>query len=90
MRHGSGRWLTDIRPKKKILEPDTLGSAAVPCRFEWWVQSTKAPEDLRLLMNLADDLLSTAARQEREQLDEKLFFEVFNPDPKPAAKRILP
>jgi len=48
-----------------------------------------AAGNLRLLMNLADDLLSTAARQEREQLDEKLFFEVFNPDPKPVAKRTL-
>jgi general secretion pathway protein A len=48
-----------------------------------------AAGNLRLLMNLADDLLSTAARQEREQLDEKLFFEVFNPDPKPTPKRTL-
>jgi type II secretory pathway predicted ATPase ExeA len=38
--------------------------------------------NLRLLMNLANDLLAAACRQEREQLDEKLFFEIFNPDPK--------
>ena len=40
--------------------------------------------NLRLLMNLANDLLAAAAHQEREQLDEKLFFEVFSLDPKPA------
>lgn len=43
--------------------------------------------NLRLLMNLANDLLAAALRQERETLDEKLYFEVFSPDPKPATKR---
>ena len=46
-----------------------------------------AAGNLRLLTNLANDLLNTAAHQEREQLDEKLFFEVFTPDAKPVAKR---
>ncbi|MBI1993157.1 MAG: ATP-binding protein [Deltaproteobacteria bacterium] len=46
-----------------------------------------AAGNLRLLMNMAHDLLTAAARQEREQLDEKLFFEVFALDPKPAGKR---
>jgi type II secretory pathway predicted ATPase ExeA len=46
-----------------------------------------AAGNLRLLANLANDLLSAAARQEREQLDEKLYFEVFNSDPKSAPKR---
>jgi general secretion pathway protein A len=48
-----------------------------------------AAGNLRLLMSMANDLLSTASRQEREQLDEKLFFEVFAPDPKRPAKRNL-
>jgi type II secretory pathway predicted ATPase ExeA len=48
-----------------------------------------AAGNLRLLMNLANDLLSAAAHQEREQLDEKLYFEVFNPDPKPTPRRNL-
>ena len=48
-----------------------------------------AAGNLRLLMNLANDLLAAAAHQEREQLDEKLYFEVFAPDPKTAAKRTL-
>jgi hypothetical protein len=37
-------------------------------------------------MNMAHDLLAAAAHQEREQLDEKLYFEVFALDPKPAKK----
>ena len=48
-----------------------------------------AAGNLRLLANLANDLLSAAAHQERERLDEKLYFEVFNPDPKPTPKRNL-
>lgn len=43
-----------------------------------------AAGNLRLLMNMANDLLATASHQEREQIDEKLFFEVFSLDPKPA------
>jgi type II secretory pathway predicted ATPase ExeA len=45
-----------------------------------------AAGNLRLLMNMAHDLLAAAAHQEREQLDEKLYFEVFALDPKPAKK----
>lgn len=46
-----------------------------------------AAGNLRLLMNMANDLLSAALQQEREQIDEKLFFEVFAMDPKPSSKR---
>jgi general secretion pathway protein A len=49
-----------------------------------------AAGNLRLLMNLANDLLAAAARQERDALDEKLFFETFALDPKPTPKRPLP
>lgn len=49
-----------------------------------------AAGNLRLLMNMANDLLAAACRQERDQLDEKLYFEVFDPDPKPSTKRTLP
>lgn len=45
-----------------------------------------AAGNLRLLMNLAHDLLAAAAQQERELIDEKLYFEVFALDPKPARK----
>jgi general secretion pathway protein A len=43
-----------------------------------------AAGNLRLLMNMANDLLATASHQEREQIDEKLFFEAFTLDPKAA------
>jgi type II secretory pathway predicted ATPase ExeA len=46
-----------------------------------------AAGNLRLLMNMANDLLAAACHQERDQLDEKLYFEVFDPNPKPSAKR---
>jgi type II secretory pathway predicted ATPase ExeA len=45
--------------------------------------SEHAAGNLRLLMNLGNDLLATALHQERDTLDEKLFFEVFALDPKP-------
>jgi general secretion pathway protein A len=45
-----------------------------------------AAGNLRLLMNMANDLLAFACQQEREALDEKLYFEVFALDPKPAKK----
>jgi hypothetical protein len=35
-------------------------------------------------MNMANELLLAAARQEREQIDEALYFETFALDPKPA------
>jgi general secretion pathway protein A len=46
-----------------------------------------AAGNLRLLTNMANDLLAAAIQQEREQIDEKLFFELFALEPKPAAKR---
>jgi type II secretory pathway predicted ATPase ExeA len=46
-----------------------------------------AAGNLRLLMNMANELLAAALHQEREQIDEKLFFEVFSLDPKPTCKR---
>jgi type II secretory pathway predicted ATPase ExeA len=45
-----------------------------------------AAGNLRLLMNMANDLLAVACQQEREVIDEKLYFEVFALDPKPAKK----
>jgi hypothetical protein len=37
-------------------------------------------------MNMANDLLAAACQAERDVLDEKLYFEVFAPEPKPAKK----
>ena len=45
-----------------------------------------AAGNLRLLLNMADDLLLAACQQERETLDEKLYFEVFALDAKPPKK----
>jgi general secretion pathway protein A len=45
-----------------------------------------AAGNLRLLMNMAHDLLAAAAHQEREQIDEKLYFEVFALHPKSSQK----
>lgn len=45
-----------------------------------------AAGNLRLLMNMAHELLAAACLQEREALDEKLYFEVFTLDPKPAKR----
>jgi general secretion pathway protein A len=45
-----------------------------------------AAGNLRLLVNMANDLLVAACQQEREVIDEKLYFEVFALDPKPAKK----
>ncbi|GJL84133.1 MAG: hypothetical protein DHS20C01_37670 [marine bacterium B5-7] len=46
-----------------------------------------AAGNLRLLMNMANDLLHAASREEREQIDEQLYFEVFALDAKPSRKR---
>jgi type II secretory pathway predicted ATPase ExeA len=48
-----------------------------------------AAGNYRILMNLADELLTTAADRELPVLDEKLFLDVFGPPvkPKPARKR---
>jgi type II secretory pathway predicted ATPase ExeA len=45
-----------------------------------------AAGNLRLLMNMGNDLLAAASHQERERIDEKLYFEVFALDPKPSRK----
>ena len=42
-----------------------------------------AAGNYRVLMNMANDLLSAALQRELEQIDEKLFFEVFATPPKP-------
>lgn len=46
-----------------------------------------AAGNYRTLMNMANDMLGAAVRDEHDSLDEKLFFEVFAIDPKLARKR---
>jgi type II secretory pathway predicted ATPase ExeA len=65
-------------------------TAGNPKLFSTSLSSTlceHAAGNLRLLMNLANDLLVEALKQEREQIDEKLFFEVFSSEPKLKPKR---
>ena len=50
--------------------------------------SEHAAGNLRLLINLANDLLVTACSQNLETLDDKLYLQVFSPEPKPAARRV--
>jgi general secretion pathway protein A len=47
-----------------------------------------AAGNLRLLMNMANDLFLTACNQEITTLDEKLYLQVFTPEPKPATRRL--
>jgi len=49
-----------------------------------------AAGNYRALMNMANELLAAAAHTERDKLDEKLFFEVFSPEPKTSRKRKKP
>ncbi len=43
-----------------------------------------AAGNYRVLMNLGDELLSVAADRDLPRLDEKLFLEAFNQQPRPA------
>lgn len=47
-----------------------------------------AAGNLRLLMNMAHELFVTACNQKLDAIDEKLYLQVFNPDPKPAPRRL--
>lgn len=49
-----------------------------------------AAGNLRLLMNMANELFVTACSQNMETLDEKLYLQVFAPEPKPAQRRLRP
>jgi type II secretory pathway predicted ATPase ExeA len=46
-----------------------------------------AAGNLRLLMNMAHELLVAASHQEREQIDEKLYFELFTLNPPKTSKK---
>ncbi|TSA40392.1 MAG: general secretion pathway protein GspA [Betaproteobacteria bacterium] len=48
--------------------------------------SEHAAGNYRTLMNMANDLLAAALRRELDQIDEKLFFEVFSMEPKTSAR----
>ena len=47
-----------------------------------------AAGNYRVLINLGDELLALAADKDLPRLDEKLFLETFNQQPRPAAKAV--
>jgi type II secretory pathway predicted ATPase ExeA len=49
-----------------------------------------AAGNLRVLINLANELLLTAASQDLATLDDKLYLQVFTPQPKTPARRLRP
>ena len=67
----------------------TAGNATLMTKELRHTLCDHAAGNLRLLMNMAGDLLAAACRQELDRLDEKLYFEVFAIDPKPTAKRAV-
>jgi type II secretory pathway predicted ATPase ExeA len=86
-----GRLRLEALPPKQLQEclnhllkaagnPKLLSSSLIQTLCE------HAAGNLRLLMNMANDLLVAASQQEREVIDEKLYFEVFALDPKPVKK----
>ena len=46
-----------------------------------------AAGNYRIMMNIGDELLAAAAEREQPQLDEKLFLEIFAPQPKKKPSR---
>lgn len=78
-------------PPKQLLEAlhHLLKAAGNPKLMTAGLMQTlceHAAGNLRLLMNMSHELLAAASHQEREQIDEKLYFEVFALDPKPSKK----
>lgn len=64
----------------------TAGNSALMTDALKLALAEHAAGNYRILMNMADELLCVAAERELPQLDETLFFDVFQP-PKPARRR---
>jgi type II secretory pathway predicted ATPase ExeA len=62
----------------------TAGNSALMTSELKMTLAEHAAGNYRVLMNMADELLCVAAERELPQLDEKLFFDVFQP---PASKK---
>jgi type II secretory pathway predicted ATPase ExeA len=87
------RLRTDVLPPAELLKclQHLLEAAGNPRLMSSGLQQTlceHAAGNLRLLMNMANELFLTACSQNLEALDEKLYLQVFNPDPKPAPRRL--
>jgi type II secretory pathway predicted ATPase ExeA len=66
---------------KKAGNPTLISTAVIDALSE------HAAGNYRVLMNMANDLLAAAVQRECDQIDEKLFFEVFSMEPKPSRAR---
>lgn len=66
---------------KKAGNPRLIAAAVVDALCE------HAAGNYRVLTTMANDLLAAALQRELDQIDEKLFFEVFALPPKPARER---
>ena len=67
-----------------------LETAGNPALMTTELKSTLADHavgNYRILMNLCDELLAVAADRDLPKLDEKLYLDVYAPQPKKAAKR---
>ena len=69
---------------KKAGNPRLLAAAVVDALCE------HAAGNYRVLTTMANDLLAAALQRELDQIDEKLYFEVFALPPKPAQQRAKP
>jgi type II secretory pathway predicted ATPase ExeA len=68
---------------------DTAGNAGLMTSELKTTIAEHAAGNYRVMMNIGDELLAAAAEREQAQLDEKLFLEIFSPQPKkkPPRKR---
>lgn len=67
-----------------------LETAGNPALMTTELKSTLADHavgNYRILMNLCDELLATGAERGMQKLDEKLFLDIYAPQPKKGAKR---
>lgn len=92
----SGRVRTRLRsdslPPAELLEflKHLLESAGNPRLMTAGLQQTLCEHsagNLRLLVNMANDLFLTACKRELTTLDEALYLQLFTPDARPAARR---
>ena len=87
------RLRTDALPAADLLKclEHLLDAAGNPRLLTTGLQQTlceHAAGNLRLLTNMANELFATACSQKIDTLDEKLYLQVFTPEPKPAQRRL--
>ena len=92
--YGGRRFVFDYASRDELLAclDHQLAAAGNPSLMTPELKATLADHaagNYRVLMNLADELLTAADERELPRLDEKLYFDVFGQTqkPKPARKR---